>query len=145
MSTALKRRFNQVRDALVRGVMRLWPKTLFGQLTLILVSGTLAIQLLSSSIWFDVRYAQVLEAPVRLMASRTAQLINQDRCIAGQPQTAPANYTARCLATKPDTQPGNDRAARRTALLLKQALAYELGYAPAIEMLEVDLTDASGQ
>ena len=47
--------------------MRLWPKTLFGQLTLILVSGTLAIQLLSSSIWFDVRYAQVLEAPVRLM------------------------------------------------------------------------------
>lgn len=145
MSTALKRRFNQVRDALVRGVMRLWPKTLFGQLTLILVSGTLAIQLLSSSIWFDVRYAQVLEAPVRLMASRTAQLINQDSCIAGQPQTAPANYTARCLATKPDTQPGNDRAARRTVLLLKQALAYELGYAPAVEMIEVDLTDASGQ
>lgn len=125
--------------------MRLWPKTLFGQLTLILVSGTLAIQLLSSSIWFDVRYAQVLEAPVRLMASRTAQLIDPSRCKPDQPQAAPANYTVRCLDSKPDTQPGNDRAARRTALLLKQALAYELGYEPVVEMINVDLTDASGQ
>jgi len=142
---ALKRRFDPVREVLLKAVMRLWPKTLFGQLTLILVSGTLAIQLLSSSIWFDVRYAQVLEAPVRLMASRTAQLISQNSCIPGQPQTAPAHYTANCLATKPDTQPDNHRAARRTALLLKQALAYELGQEPVVEMINVDLTDASGQ
>lgn len=145
MSSALKRRFSPVRDLLVKGVRRLWPKTLFGQLTLILVSGTLAIQLLSSSIWFDVRYAQVLEAPVRLMASRTAPLIDQPGCLPGQPQTAPANYTVRCLTAKPDSQPENDRAARRTALLLKQALAYELGHEPTVEMIEVDLTDAEGQ
>ncbi|WP_353231545.1 ATP-binding protein [Pseudomonas helleri] len=129
----------------MKGLGRLWPKTLFGQLTLILVSGTLAIQLLSSSIWFDVRYAQVLEAPVRLMASRTAPLIDQPGCLPGQPQTAPANYTVTCLAAKPDSQPENDRAARRTALLLKQALAYELGHEPTVEMIEVDLTDAEGQ
>ena len=145
MSPALKRRFSPVRDLLVKGLRRLWPKTLFGQLTLILVSGTLAIQLLSSSIWFDVRYAQVLEAPVRLMASRTAPLIDQPGCVPGQPQTAPANYTVTCLAAKPDSQPENDRAARRTALLLKQALAYELGHEPTVEMIEVDLTDAEGQ
>ena len=145
MSPALKRRFSPVRDLLVKGLRRLWPKTLFGQLTLILVSGTLAIQLLSSSIWFDVRYAQVLEAPVRLMASRTAPLIDQPGCVPGQPQTAPANYTVKCLAAKPDSQPENDRAARRTALLLKQALAYELGHEPTVEMIEVDLTDAQGQ
>ena len=145
MSSALKRRFSPVRDLLLKGLMRLWPKTLFGQLTLILVSGTLAIQLLSSSIWFDVRYAQVLEAPVRLMASRTAPLIDQPGCVPGQPQTAPANYTVRCLTAKPDSQPENDRAARRTALLLKQALAYELGHEPTVEMIEVDLTDAEGQ
>lgn len=145
MSPALKRRFSPVRDLLLKGVRRLWPKTLFGQLTLILVSGTLAIQLLSSSIWFDVRYAQVLEAPVRLMASRTAPLIDQPGCVPGQPQTAPANYTVTCLAAKPDSQPENDRAARRTALLLKQALAYELGHEPTVEMIEVDLTDAEGQ
>ncbi|MCW2101152.1 UNVERIFIED_ORG: signal transduction histidine kinase [Pseudomonas psychrophila] len=145
MSPALKRRFSPVRDLLVKGLRRLWPKTLFGQLTLILVSGTLAIQLLSSSIWFDVRYAQVLEAPVRLMASRTAPLIDQPGCLPGQPQKAPANYTVRCLAAKPDSQPENDRAARRTALLLKQALAYELGHEPTVEMIEVDLTDAEGQ
>lgn len=145
MSPALKRRFSPVRDLLVKGLRRLWPKTLFGQLTLILVSGTLAIQLLSSSIWFDVRYAQVLEAPVRLMASRTAPLIDQPGCLPGQPQTAPANYTVRCLTAKPDSQPENDRAARRTALLLKQALAYELGHEPTVEMIEVDLTDAQGQ
>ena len=145
MSPALKRRLSPVRDLLLKGLRRLWPKTLFGQLTLILVSGTLAIQLLSSSIWFDVRYAQVLEAPVRLMASRTAPLIDQPGCLPGQPQTAPANYTVTCLAAKPDSQPENDRAARRTALLLKQALAYELGHEPTVEMIEVDLTDAEGQ
>ena len=145
MSPALKRRFSPVRDLLMKGVMRLWPKTLFGQLTLILVSGTLAIQLLSSSIWFDVRYAQVLEAPVRLMASRTAPLIDQPGCLPGQPQKAPANYTVRCMAANPDSQPENNRAARRTALLLKQALAYELGHEPTVEMIEVDLTDAQGQ
>ena len=145
MSPALKRRFSPVRDLLMKGVMRLWPKTLFGQLTLILVSGTLTIQLLSSSIWFDVRYAQVLEAPVRLMASRTAPLIDQPGCLPGQPQKAPANYTVRCMAANPDSQPENNRAARRTALLLKQALAYELGHEPTVEMIEVDLTDAQGQ
>ena len=145
MSPALKRRFSPVRDLLLKGGMRLWPKTLFGQLTLILVSGTLAIQLLSSSIWFDVRYAQVLEAPVRLMASRTAPLIDQPGCLPDQPQKAPANYTVRCMAAKPDSQPENNRAARRTALLLKQALAYELGHEPTVEMIEVDLTDAEGQ
>lgn len=138
-------RFNPVRDRFVRGVKRLWPKTLFGQLTLILVSGTLAIQLSSSSIWFDVRYAQVLEAPVRLMASRTAQLIGQDRCTPGQAMVAPTNYTVTCLAVKPDNHPANRRAARRTTLLLNQALAYELGQNALVDVLKVELTDAQGQ
>ncbi|CAI3791992.1 hypothetical protein GLGCALEP_00315 [Pseudomonas sp. MM221] len=56
----------------MRWLRRLWPRTLFGQLLLIMVSGTLVIQLMSSSIWFDVRFAQVLEAPIRLIAARSA-------------------------------------------------------------------------
>lgn len=56
----------------MRWFHRLWPRTLFGQLLLIMVSGTLVIQLMSSSIWFDVRFAQALEVPVRLVAARSA-------------------------------------------------------------------------
>lgn len=67
----------------MRWLRRLWPRTLFGQLLLIMVSGTVVIQLLSSSIWFDVRFAQVLEAPVRLIAARSAPLIARADCHAG--------------------------------------------------------------
>ncbi|MFP3515509.1 ATP-binding protein [Pseudomonas sp. SIMBA_077] len=134
-----------MRALLDKTLGRLWPKTLFAQLTLILVSGTLAIQLLSSSIWFDVRYAQVLEAPVRLMASRTAQLLQQPGCIPGQLQAAPAHYSVTCSASSPAHQSDNTRAARRTALLLNQALAYELGQEPSVDVLKVELTDQQGQ
>ena len=75
----------------MRWARRLWPRTLFGQLLLIMVGGTLAIQLMSSSIWFDVRFAQVLEAPVRLIAARSAPLIAQAQCHAGAVKV-PAHY-----------------------------------------------------
>lgn len=134
-----------MRALLGKTLGRLWPKTLFAQLTLILVSGTLAIQLLSSSIWFDVRYAQVLEAPVRLMASRTAPLLQQPGCVPGQPQAAPAHYSVTCSASNPAHPSDNTRAVRRTTLLLNQALAYELGQEPSVDVLKVELTDQQGQ
>lgn len=128
----------------VRWLRRLWPRTLFGQLLLIMVSGTLVIQLMSSSIWFDVRFAQVLEAPVRLVAARSAPLIAQADCHAGQLQV-PAHYQLRCAESLPLVQHDERRGRRRVELLLHQALEYELGQAQDVRLLKVQLTDELGQ
>jgi signal transduction histidine kinase len=123
---------------------RLWPRTLFGQLLLIMVSGTLVVQLMSSSIWFDVRFAQVLEAPVRLMAARVAPLIAQADCHVPSAQVPP-RYRVRCAdrlpATRHDDRPGR----HRIELLLNQALTYELGQPRAVRLLLGELIDEQGR
>ncbi|MBA6119092.1 ATP-binding protein [Pseudomonas sp. NC26] len=128
----------------MRWLRRLWPRTLFGQLLLIMVSGTLVIQLVSSSIWFDVRFAQVLEAPVRLIAARTAGLIAQADCQAGSLQV-PAHYQLRCVASAPAAVQDQRRGRHRVELLLQQALTYELGHPQPVRLLKVQLTDELGQ
>jgi len=133
------------RPAEVRWLRRLWPRTLFGQLLLIMVSGTLVIQLMSSSIWFDVRFAQVLEAPVRLMAARSAPLIAQADCQAAPALQVPAHYQLRCADAVPAVEEDHRRGRRRVELLLQQALKYELGHAQEVRLLKVQLTDELGQ
>ncbi|MBV4473594.1 ATP-binding protein [Pseudomonas botevensis] len=134
-----------IRDRLLNGLRRLWPKTLFAQLTLIMVTGTLAVQLLSSSIWFDVRFAQVLEAPLRLMASRSADLIRQGGCHPDEVIKAPANYQVQCLDSEPAIHADLQRGARRTEMLLNQALTYELGHEQSVKALMIQLTDLQGK
>lgn len=128
-----------------KGWRRVWPRTLFGQLLLIMLSGTLAIQLLSSSIWFDVRFAQVLEAPIRLVASRTGELIRATTCEAPGPVQAPARYQVRCVDVAPQVDEPEVRGLRRSQLLLQQALAYELGHEQPVRLLKVGLRDPDGQ
>ena len=128
----------------MRWLRRLWPRTLFGQLLLIMISGTLVIQLLSSSIWFDVRFAQVLEAPVRLIAARSAPLIAQSDCH-GAALALPRHYQVRCAETLPPAEHDERRGHRRIELLLHQALAYELGRDPQARLLKVQLSDEQGQ
>ncbi|TWE11076.1 signal transduction histidine kinase [Pseudomonas sp. AG1028] len=123
---------------------RLWPQTLFAQLLLIMVCGVLAIQLLSSSIWFDVRFAQALEAPVRLAASRTATLVAQG-CDAVETQTMPTGYQLNCMDQQPHVEAADKRGLRRIEPLLRQAMAHELGHEPTVHLLEARLTDTQGQ
>ncbi|MEH6419202.1 ATP-binding protein [Pseudomonas sp. CGJS7] len=128
----------------MRWFHRLWPRTLFGQLLLIMVSGTLVIQLMSSSIWFDVRFAQALEVPVRLVAARSAPLIAQADCHGGMLQ-APAHYQLLCVESPPAQEHDERRGHRRVELLLQQALKYELGHAQDVRLMNVQLTDELGQ
>ena len=128
----------------MRWLRRLWPRTLFGQLLLIMVSGTLLVQLLSSSIWFGVRFAQVLEAPVRLIAARSASLIADPGCpLAGT--VLPPHYEAYCTDQLPAAQLQDRRGQRRVELLLHQALAYELGERRQAHLLNIQLTDELGR
>jgi signal transduction histidine kinase len=55
--------------------LRLWPRTLFGQLVIILGGGMFAGQLLTSTIWFETHDNRMLEIPVRLFASRLADTV----------------------------------------------------------------------
>lgn len=128
----------------MRWARRLWPRTLFGQLLLIMVGGTLAIQLMSSSIWFDVRFAQVLEAPVRLIAARSAPLIAQAQCHAGAVKV-PAHYQLRCAEQLPPLEADERPGRKRVELLLHQALKYELGREPNVRLMKVQLTDELGR
>jgi signal transduction histidine kinase len=123
---------------------RLWPKTLFGQLLVIMVSGTLAIQFLSSSIWFDVRFAQILEAPVRLIASRTAPLLARDACRAIESMRMPVGYQMACVSDPPLPAGSDHQARRRTELLLQQSLERELGHPQPVRVMDVHLTDEQG-
>ncbi|HKS13033.1 MAG TPA: ATP-binding protein [Pseudomonas sp.] len=109
-----------------------------------MVSGTLLIQLMSSSIWFDVRFAQVLEAPVRLIAARTAPLVTQGVC-AGDRAAVPAHYQMRCVDTLPASERDDRQGRRRVELLLNQALAYEMGQPQDVRLIQVRMTDELGQ
>lgn len=55
---------------------RLWPQSLSGRLALILVAGMLAAQMLTGTIWFDMRYGKTMEMPARLAAARLADRVN---------------------------------------------------------------------
>ncbi|MCQ9425874.1 ATP-binding protein [Pseudomonas sp. LJDD11] len=130
-----------------RFLQRLWPITLFAQLLVIMVFGVLGIQLASSSIWFDVRFAQVLEAPVRLMARDTAAIIEQIDCRAPEQLQVRTHYQLRCLSDAPPRVPGGEpsRAQRRIELLLGQALRIETGRDYPLRLLSATLTDTQGQ
>lgn len=128
-------------------LQRLWPRTLFAQLLVIMVIGVLGIQLASSSIWFDVRFAQVLEAPVRLMARDTAAIIEQVDCQAPLPSGLRTHYQVHCRTQRPERNASTEtgRASRRIEMLLTQALHYETGRDYRIHLLATGLTDTQGQ
>ncbi|MCP1644923.1 signal transduction histidine kinase [Pseudomonas citronellolis] len=126
--------------------MRLWPRTLFGRLVVILVGGMLAGQVLTGSIWYDVRHTQALEIPLRLAAARIADL---QRMHQARPQAFAENL--RALA-KPGFQPSLEDTP--TALpastegmaerLLRRALAEQGGDPEGLRLLQVELHETAG-
>jgi signal transduction histidine kinase len=54
---------------------RLWPQSLSRRLALILVGGMLAAQMLTGTIWYDMRFGNTMEMPTRLAAARLADAV----------------------------------------------------------------------
>ena len=54
---------------------RLWPRSLSGRLALVLITGMLAAQALTGTIWYDMRYGKAMEIPTRLAATRLADAV----------------------------------------------------------------------
>lgn len=129
--------------------MRLLPRSLFGRLVLILVSGMLAAQALTSSIWYDRRHGQVLEIPARLIATRLADVV---RLVHSDPQQA--DLLIKLLDTPtfrlslsdqasntPSTLKDSDRPTER---LIKKVLSEKTGYAHTLILLRLSLVDGDG-
>lgn len=125
---------------------RFWPDSLSGRLVLILVTGLLAAQVLTSSIWYEVRHGQVLEIPTRLLATRLADLILLDR---HDPQQAMALIRAlqaddfRLLEHPPSTSP-LDKADRNRETLLREVVEQRTGAAPQLRLLSLEVLDQDG-
>ena len=130
--------------------MRLLPRSLFGRLVLILVSGMLAAQALTSSIWYDRRHGQVLEIPARLIATRLADVV---RLVHSDPRQADqliqllnAPHFRLTLSDQASATPSSltdsDRATER---LLKKVLSEKTGYAQTLILLRLSLVDGEGQ
>ncbi|KAF1054251.1 MAG: Osmolarity sensor protein EnvZ [Stenotrophomonas maltophilia] len=128
--------------------MRLWPRTLFGRLVVILVGGMLSAQVLTGSIWYDVRHTQALEIPLRLAAARLADLqrVAQSRpeafedylAAVSKPGFRPMLEHAPC----DEERPGVDAASER---LLRRALLEQGGKAEGLRLLQVELRESDGR
>ncbi|UOK37437.1 ATP-binding protein [Pseudomonas palleroniana] len=130
--------------------MRLLPRSLFGRLVLILVSGMLAAQALTSSIWYDRRHGQVLEIPARLIATRLADVV---RLVHRAPPQADqlvqlfdsphfhltlSEHASDTVSTLTDSDLPTER-------LIKKVLSEKTGYAPTLNLLRLSLVDGDGQ
>ncbi|MBD9629149.1 ATP-binding protein [Pseudomonas sp. PDM19] len=127
--------------------MRLWPRTLFGRLVVILVGGMIAAQVLTGSIWYDVRHTQALEIPLRLAAARLTDLQHLH-------QRQPGNFTqalsaldrpgfeARLVDSADEPDGSFDPAAER---LLRRAVHDQGGDSQGLRLLRVELHEGAGE
>lgn len=125
---------------------RLWPDSLFGRLVLILVAGLFAAQILTSSIWYEMRHGQVLEIPTRLLATRLADLIlldHRDPALAVTLIEALQGPDLRLLDAAPPAKQ-LDEADRNREALLRQVIAERTGRMPTLRLLALDVLDPDG-
>lgn len=128
----------------------LWPQSLTGRLVIILVIGMLAAQILTGTIWYDMRYGKALEMPTRLAASELATHV---RIIEAMPPgerdaliAKLSNEEFRLSTIEPPAKDNAELDSRRNAieLLFKNVLKQELGKELHTHVLKVDLQKEDG-
>ncbi|MCS3467794.1 signal transduction histidine kinase [Pseudomonas sp. JUb42] len=129
--------------------MKLLPRTLFGRLIIILVTGMLAAQILTSSIWYDVRHSQVLEIPTRLIASRLADIV---RMVQQDPVHAELflrhlqseDFDLRLIDKPMPANKALSSADMATEHLLNEVIERKSGFASNLHLLSLSLLDERG-
>ena len=133
----------------LRTALRRWlPDTVFGRLVLILVTGMLAAQFLTSSIWLHVRYDHMLEAPTRVIAERMADAVVLLETDAHGEQTL-AQFThpgfdARLLADAQPAQVQDPALARTAQALVDSVFQQRLPQLTPPTLTRLRLLDAQG-
>ncbi len=123
---------------------RRWPDSLFGQLCVIVVVGGLSAQLLFGSLWYDVRYSQVLEEPARLVIFRTAAVVNRLADGKAIDDLATEVFHPQLRAAPLPSPPRQDDARANVARLMQDALRRETGEALPLSLLDVDIRNDRG-
>ena len=129
--------------------MKLWPRSLYGRLVIILVSGMLAAQLLTSSIWYDLRHTQVLEIPTRVLASRLGDVL----ALAHRNPAAMERFMEtlespdfRLSFSAPQRLPsGDDNLRLATESLMKRVIAERTGLNADLDLQGIELLDDQGR
>lgn len=128
---------------------RLWPDSLFGRLVIILVAGLLAAQALTSTIWYEMRYGQVLEFPTRAVAVHTADLLKlldltpADQRAAALETLSHPRFQATLRSRPPEAPaPGihNDLQG-----MLEESLHSRYGKTPPMRVAAITLLDGQGK
>ncbi|MGY2285767.1 ATP-binding protein [Pseudomonas gingeri] len=130
--------------------MRLWPRSLFGRLVLILVTGMLAAQVVTSSIWYDVRHSQVLEIPTRLIATRLANIVRLSHLDPQRVDTLiglidSPNFHLTLSDQASDLPDELEEADQGTERLLNKVLSEKTGYTQTARLLQLSVLDQQGQ
>jgi signal transduction histidine kinase len=115
---------------------------------IILVTGMLAAQLLTSSIWYHVRHGQVLEIPARLVASRMADILRTarenpaavDGLIAA---TDTADFALTPLSRSQTVQ--TDPRRQDTETLIRNVIRERTGIDAPLQLLSLELLDDQGE
>jgi signal transduction histidine kinase len=123
-----------------------WPRTLYGRLVLVLVAGMLAAQLLTGTIWFDVRYDQVNEVPARLAGAEIGRWladVERDGADAAIARASRDGFEARAIPA-----PASKPLAFRDATierLIAEGVAVHVGEVRPVHLLDVTLYDDRGR
>ncbi|CDG80875.1 HAMP domain protein [Janthinobacterium agaricidamnosum NBRC 102515 = DSM 9628] len=123
----------------------MWPQSLSGQLAIILVIGMLLAQMLTGTIWYDMRYGKALEMPTRLVAAKLGHSLRildaadageRDQLIAALSST---DFHLQLLAMPSTAMQSSDRSVTALAQLLQEVLQHETGKRLNIRMLDIHL------
>ncbi|MBI6922877.1 HAMP domain-containing protein [Pseudomonas monteilii] len=123
---------------------RWWPRSLQGRMVMILVGGVLASQLLTSSIWYEVRQTQVMEIPLRLLAGRLADLLQVARDQPAQLDTLLAGMESPRWHRLPAPAIDSTEAEPEQAVLLRELLAARTGGDAPVRVLHLDVIGPDG-
>lgn len=122
------------------------PRTLYGRLVLALVAGMLVAQLLTGTIWFDVRYDQVNEVPARVAGveiGRWLATVEDARRDSTEPAAIRPGFEVQRIETPTPT-----RQAFRDATiegLLGDAVAIQLSTPRTLHLQQITLYDDRGR
>ncbi|THU05464.1 HAMP domain-containing protein [Lampropedia puyangensis] len=142
--TAIQQAISKAKQHLAR----LWPDSIFGRMVLILVAGMLAAQFLTSSIWLNVRHAQRLEAPTRLVGERIADLV--ELLDSGHPRAevlelaTHIGLNATLSTSSQPSQLGRTQHALSAAKLLERVFHERVPDQRQLELLHLALLDDQG-
>ncbi|MDQ7969267.1 MAG: ATP-binding protein [Oxalicibacterium faecigallinarum] len=126
-----------------------WPRSLTGRLVIIMVIGMLSAQLMTGTIWFDMRYGKAMEVPTRLVASELALRIRLLETLPLEQQVAMlAKISSPHFTLKQIDQPAESTRTetrhQAVAMLFENVLEQQLGQHLPTRILKADLQNRDG-